>query len=97
MAWWMAVPAAARAVYKGTKWVKQMRKLKKGGGSTVKNIQSGTKVKGKKTETLTELARQGSKQKGKEGKQIEYFKEGPHKRNAKTGERMSLPVDAYRK
>ena len=43
----MALPAAARAVYKGTKWVKQMKKLKKGGGSTVKNIQSGTKPKNK--------------------------------------------------
>ena len=41
----MALPAAARAVYKGTKWVKQMKKLKKGGGSTVTKIQSGTKPK----------------------------------------------------
>ena len=47
MAWWTAVPAATRAVYKGTRWVKQMKKLKKGGGSTVKNIQSGTKPKNK--------------------------------------------------
>ena len=89
MAWWTALPAAAKTVYKGTKWVKQMRKLKEGGGSTVKNIQSGTKVKGKK---MTK-----DKASVKDDKQIEYFKEGPHKRNAKTGERMSLPVDAYRK
>ena len=47
MAWFTAIPAVAGAVWKGTKWVKQMRKLKKGGGSTVKNIQSGTKPKNK--------------------------------------------------
>ena len=85
----MALPAAARAVYKGTKWVKQMKKLKKGGGSTVKNIQSGTKPKGKK---MTE-----EKAWARDERQIEYYKEGPRKRNAKTGEKMPLPVDAYRK
>ena len=85
----MALPAAARAVYKGTKWVKQMKKLKKGGGSTVTKIQSGTKPKGKK---MTE-----DKAFAKDERQIEYFKEGPHKRSAKTGKRMPLPVDAYRK
>jgi len=89
MAWWMALPAAARAVYKGTKWVKQMKKLKKGEGSTVKKIQSGTKPKGKK---MTE-----DKAFAKDERQIEYFKEGPRKRSAKTGKRMPLPVDAYRK
>ena len=45
MAWFTAIPAAVNAVYRGTKWVKQMKKLKKGGGSTVKKIQSGTKPK----------------------------------------------------
>ena len=39
MVWWAAIPAATRAVYKGTKWVKQYRKLKKTGGSTITNIQ----------------------------------------------------------
>ena len=47
MEWWTAIPAAARAVYKGTKWVKQMKKLKKGEGSTVTKVQSGTKVQKK--------------------------------------------------
>ena len=47
MAWWYALPAATKSVFKGTKWVKQMKKLKEGGGSTVKNIQSGTKPKNK--------------------------------------------------
>ena len=59
MAWWMAIPAATKAVYKGNKWVKQMKKLKKGGGSTVKKIQSG------KSATQKAKAEQAMK-KGKE-------------------------------
>jgi len=39
MVWWAALPAATSAVYKGTKWVKQIKKLKKGEGSTITNIQ----------------------------------------------------------
>jgi hypothetical protein len=42
------VMAAGKAVWNGYKWVKQMKKLKKGGGSVVKKIQAGTKPKGKK-------------------------------------------------
>ena len=41
------VIAAGKAVWNGYKWVKKMKKLKKGGGSTVKKIQSGTKPKNK--------------------------------------------------
>ena len=55
MAWWYALPAATKTVFKGTKWVKQMKKLKKGGGSTVKNIQKGPttrKYHGKKERNL---------------------------------------------
>jgi hypothetical protein len=85
---WTAI-AAGKAVWNGYKWVKQMKKLKKGGGSTVEKIQSGTKPKGKK---MTE-----EKAWARDERQIEYFKEGPHKRSAKTGKRMPLPVDAYRK
>ena len=29
MAWWMAIPAAANLVYKGTKWVKRVKRRKK--------------------------------------------------------------------
>tara|TARA_Y100000593_G_C4270202_1_gene316980 strand:- start:124 stop:366 length:243 start_codon:yes stop_codon:yes gene_type:complete len=39
---WTAM-AAGKAVWTGYKWVKQMKKLKKAGGSAVKQIQSGTK------------------------------------------------------
>ena len=55
MAWWYALPAATKTVFKGTKWVKQMKKLKKGGGSTVKNIQKGPTTRkhyGKKERNL---------------------------------------------
>ena len=55
MAWWYALPAATKTVFKGTKWVKQMKKLKEGGGSTVKNIQKGTTTRkhhGKKERNL---------------------------------------------
>jgi len=51
MAWWTALPAAAKTVYKGTKWVKQMKKLKKGEGSTVTKVQSGNKLDAKHTYT----------------------------------------------
>ena len=47
MVWWTAIPAATRAIYQGTKWVKQIKKLKKGEGSTVTKVQSGTKVQKK--------------------------------------------------
>jgi len=43
---WTAM-AAGKAVWNGYKWVKQMKKLKKAGGSAVKQIQSGTKPKNK--------------------------------------------------
>jgi hypothetical protein len=49
MVWWTAIPAATRAIYQGTKWVKQIKKLKKGEGSTVTKVQSGTKPKKKLT------------------------------------------------
>ena len=39
------VMAAGKAAWDGYKWVKKIKKLKKGGGSTVKKIQSGTKPK----------------------------------------------------
>jgi|TARA_R110002020_G_scaffold258722_2_gene472533 hypothetical protein len=46
-----AVITAGKAVWNGTKWVKQMKKLKKGGGSTVTKVQSGNKLDAKHTYT----------------------------------------------